>query len=178
MNAQLLAFRLALVTLVCGAVSCPDRVLAQTSTESKKIAAIMTIQKIDGPYSYKSPADLIPVVGFVTEINGANATFRDCRGKISTVSFGDLTRIQRPCPPGSPVGPWVLDVAGKIVPLDSEAKEVKAYFGAEKAQIDPKDLPAKFQQVIKTAKPGDLVAVSYPAEGKLNFSIIGKPMTQ
>ena len=48
----------------------------------------------------------------------------------------------------------------------------------EKVQIDPKYLPAKFQQVIKTAKPGDLVAVSYPAEGKLNLSVIGKPVPE
>jgi hypothetical protein len=153
--------------------------LASNSCRAQSLTDKIDFQKIDGPYSYKSPTDLIAIVGFVTEVKGPDVVFRDCSGKTKTVKRNELTRIQRNCPPGSPVGPWILDAAGKIIPLINYPIDAKVYLGMEKTQIDPDSLPAEFRQHLKAAKPGDWVALSYPSDsGKLNLSFIGRTEPQ
>jgi hypothetical protein len=136
---------------------------------------------IDGPYSYKSPTDLIAIVGFV--VGGEepdDPIFRDCSGNTRRVKRSHLTRIQRNCPRQTPVSPWVMDSSGKIAPIGGYSSDWLEAYGMEKAKIDPNELPPEYKLVVKHAKPGDVVGVSYPSreKGKINLSISGKFLPQ
>jgi hypothetical protein len=140
--------------------------------------AKIEVRPLDGPYSYKSPSDLIAVVGYVTEDKGPEGVvFRDCDGHAKTVKRTELTRIQRNCrsQPDGPWGVWVRAEGGKIAPVAGFTEDSKVYLGLEKVQIDVHTLPAEFKQQVEAAKPGDWVALSYPSKGKLNISIVPKP---
>jgi hypothetical protein len=71
---------------------------------------------------------------------------------------------------------WILNSAGKIVPLNPDADYVMmGYFPDGKAQIDPAKLPSEYKQRLEAAKPEAWVAVSYPADkGKLDLSFINQ----
>jgi hypothetical protein len=142
------------------------------------IAANVDLQMIDGPYSYKSPTNLIAIVVFVTETNGADVVLRECDGSKIMAKATEIMRIQRNCPsPGGTV-PWTIDAAGKIVPLISYSTQVQ-FKGLDKAEIDPDQLPPEYSQQVKSAKPGEWVALSYPTDkGKLNLSVIAKTQAQ
>jgi hypothetical protein len=149
-----------------------------SGAEAVKLSDKIMIQEgVDGLYSHKSPGDMIAIIGFVTERRGSDATFRDCSGKISTVKIDELKRVRRNCPAGGPGGIWILDAAGKIVPLNHDADYVMmGYFPDGKAQIDPAKLPSEYKQRLEAAKPGAWVAVSYPGDkGKLDLSFINPP---
>lgn len=171
-------FQIALAASVGIATIASESCRAQSNADIKRIQALLDkidLQKIDGPYSHKSPTDLIAVVGFVTEVKGLDAVFRDCSGNVKTVKRSDLKRIQRKCPPGSPVGPCIVNAGGKIVPIAGYANYAKMYFGTGKMEIDPADLPAEYKKQIKAAKPGDWVAISYPTnKDKLDLSFIDR----
>jgi hypothetical protein len=140
----------------------------------------ISFSKIDGPYTYKSPKDLIAIVGFVTETNGVDdALFRDCDGNIRSVKRHDLKRTQRNCPPGSGTTPWIVNRAGSLVPVGGSDSRVKAYFASGKAEIGPAAVPAEYRDDLRAAKPGAPAAISSPAgKGKLNVWIISKPEQQ
>ena len=116
------------------------------------------------------------MVGFVTgKVEGETVLFRECSGHVRTVKLNELKPIQRNCPPGSPVGPWTLNAAGKIVPVSGYTDYAEKYLGQEKKEIDPADLPPEYKEQVKGAKPGDWVAVSYPTEtGKLDLFFFNK----
>jgi hypothetical protein len=135
----------------------------------------VNFSQAEGPYSYKVPSDLNELIGFITEKSGDSANFRDCKGIVRKVKLVDLVRVQRSCSSkGS--GIWVLDSFGKIVLIDSAAKaEMQDFLG--KAQLDPMtDIPASYREVLKDAKAGDLVAISSRSGGKLDLSLIKKPL--
>jgi hypothetical protein len=130
----------------------------------------------DGPYRYKSQNDRIEIIGFVTEIKGADdAVFRDCGGKTRNVKRHDLKRIQRDCPSGSPVTPWIVDAGGKLVPAPGYALD-NAYLTSGKAQIDPAGLTAVYRAELNEAKRGDRAAISWASEK--GIWIIAKPHQQ
>jgi hypothetical protein len=134
----------------------------------------ITIQKVDGPYSHKSPTDLIAVIGFVTEVHGSDAVFRDCSGTTKAVRLSELTRVRRNCSPGGPAGIWARDPHGNIVPLYPDANYARVFSGG-KPQIDPDMLPAEYKNQVGAAKPGEWIAVSFPTEkGKLDLSFINE----
>jgi hypothetical protein len=136
------------------------------------------LRKVDGPYSYKSPKDLVAIIGFVTEIKGADdAIFRDCDGNIRDVKRHDLKRVQRNCPSGSPSTPWIINADGKLVPAPGHTIGKN---GLGKAQIDPGTFPADYRQELTTAKGGGPAAISWSSaeKGKVDFGIIRKPEPQ
>jgi len=160
----------AVIASVSSGVSDAQDVLTGTALADK----INTIQQVEGPFSYKSPSDLIEIIGFITERMGDSANFQDCKGKVRKVKVDDLIRVERKC--GQPSsGTWVLNSFGKIVLMDPDAhSDVKLIF-LGKPEIDPASLPAKYRAQLGVAKPGDWVAVSSIMAGKLDLSFIKKP---
>jgi hypothetical protein len=139
----------------------------------------IVLQKIDGPYSYKSPSDVVAIIGFVTEIKGADdAVFRDCNGNTRSVKRRDLKRIQRNCPSESPATPWIIDAkTGKLVPAPGYS--ANAYGNTGKA-IDTVAFPADYKAQLNAAKQhGEPAAMSWAADkGKVDLGIIRKPEQQ
>lgn len=167
MNSKKLAFYLRLLAGI-GLAAVPLKAYSQ------KWVFEINNHAIDGPYSYKSQSDPNPILGYVTEVNGLQATFLDCGGLTQTVWRYALTHVQRNCPAGSPIGTWAVARGGSQI----------IYLGAydnryPKRRIDAKDLPADWQKIIKAAKPGEQVAVSYPSNnGKVYLSFIKSGLPQ
>jgi hypothetical protein len=140
----------------------------------------IVLGKVDGPYTYKSPTDLVAIIGFVTEVKGADdAVFRDCNGNTRNVKRHDLKRIQRNCPSGSPATPWIIDAkTGKLVPAPGYSLG-KAY-GYSGKGIDPGAFPADYRQELNGAKRGEPAAISWVSarQGKVDLRIIRKPEQQ
>jgi hypothetical protein len=144
---------------------------AQTALSDK-----INLQQVVGPYRYKSPSDLVEVIGFITERTGDTANFRDCKGRMRKVKFQDLVPVLRNCPPNPSSGTWVLNSSGDAILMkaDAGASAHSAFFSG-RPQIDPASLPAKYREQLQYAKPGDWVATSFVKEGKLDLSFIKKP---
>ena len=74
---------------------------------------INTIRQVKGPVTYKSPSDLIEILGFVTEQIGDSANFQDCKGTVRKVKVSDLHSVKRKCTHSPSTGIWVLNSIGK-----------------------------------------------------------------
>jgi len=127
-------------------------------------------------HSYKSRIDRVAIIGFVTEVKGADdAVFRDCDGKTRNVKRHELKPIQRDCPSGSPVTPWIVDAGGKLVPAPGYAVD-KAYVASGNAQIDPGRFETVYREELNQAKRGERAAISWAPEK--GIWIIAKPHQQ
>jgi hypothetical protein len=160
----------AIIATLSSGVSDAEDVLTGTAWAGK-----INIQQVEGPFSYKSPNDLIEIIGFITErMEGDSANFRDCNGKVQKVKVDDLIPVERKCDPPS-TGTWVLNSSGKIVLMDPDAHSDVKFIFSGKPEIDPAILPAKYRAQLEDAKPGKWVAVSSTKAGKLDLSFIKKP---
>jgi hypothetical protein len=152
------------LAIALGATAIP---LKAHSQETSLVLSDKTIDfsfnKVDGPYSYKSPRDVTPIVGFVTAVSGQQATFLTCGGGTITVQLNALTHIRRNCPPGSPVGTWAVS-NGKII-----------YQRNPNIQIPAESLPGEWQATVRKAKQGEFVGVSQPnSNGHIDLSLINE----
>lgn len=168
-----------LVSSVCWAALL-SAAFAQMAERSAKPSAVPRtpvtdvahVALMDGPYIYKGDSDLIGTLGWKVVDAASKAadtvSFRLCDGTLKTVKVSGLTRVNRACPAGSPLGPWYAN--GNVI--------ISVPSGSGTAQtVAVKDLPKEFHNVATSWKNGDLVGYSFhPAGGKASLGILQKSL--
>jgi hypothetical protein len=159
---------LLLPLVVIGVSTQASRAQEKISSEEAALMKYSRIVTIEGPYTYDF--DGAPVLGWITaRLDNDRVSFLMCSQKTAELEFKLLRKTSGECPKGPRVPtPWYV-FQDKLLPtvMTEFKKGWTHYLALNAVRIEGTDvgtLPANFQAVLRTAKPGEAAAMSFISE--------------